>query len=402
MSKVKSALVLGGTYPHIELIKQLKSRGYNTILIDYLAYSPATEYADEHIRESTLEKEIVLKIAKEKNVSLVIATCIDQANVTACYVAEKLDLPRPYSYNTASLIADKTSMKAKLINCGIATSRYVEFLEKEIPFISEHKLDGLSYPLIIKPSDSNGSKGVIKVNTFNNLVEKALYSVSISRNKKIIIEEFIEGAEIGVDIFIKDKVPHVIMTRERVKKKESYSENTVQQISGSYWPAIINKLVESSIVEQAIKIVNEFGLDNCPLLIQGIIKDNKFWIIEFAPRIGGGDNYDIIKIKTGFDIIDASISSFLKEDVNVKYNIDDLVHYDMYLYGEKGILNSVKIEIDPSYERFIHHKKIYKKNGALLSGDLTSSDRIGVILLKGNTQKEIRDVFNNKMKVVIN
>ena len=100
----KVALVLGGTVPHMELILQLKNRGYYTILIDYLENPPA---ADEHIVESTLDKEKVLEIAVERKVELVISGCVDQANISACYAMEKLGKYVPYSYEIARKVTNK-------------------------------------------------------------------------------------------------------------------------------------------------------------------------------------------------------------------------------------------------------------------------------------------------------
>ena len=89
------AIVLGGTNPHKALIENLRTRGYYTLLIDYNENPPAKEIADNHIKFSTLDQEGVLSIAKSVNAELVISTCVDQANVTACYVGEKLELPIP-------------------------------------------------------------------------------------------------------------------------------------------------------------------------------------------------------------------------------------------------------------------------------------------------------------------
>ena len=121
---MKKAIVLGGTRPHITLIQKLKNRGYYVILLDYLSAPVAKEYADEHIQESTLDKDLVLRIAKEQNVDLVISTCIDQANVTAAYVCEKLGLPRPYDSEVALNVTDKLMMKDILIKNNIPTSKY--------------------------------------------------------------------------------------------------------------------------------------------------------------------------------------------------------------------------------------------------------------------------------------
>lgn len=91
------AIVLGGTDDHIALIENLKDRGYYTILVDYYDNPPAKAFADLHLKESTLDKERVLETAKGLDVNLVISTCVDQALLTLCYVAEKLGLPAPFS-----------------------------------------------------------------------------------------------------------------------------------------------------------------------------------------------------------------------------------------------------------------------------------------------------------------
>ena len=111
--------MLGGTSPHIALIENLKDRGYYTVLVDYYENPPAKKVADEHIRESTLDQDKVLEIAKSINAKLVISACVDQANVTACYVAEKLGLPVPYIYETAMSVTNKGLMKRKMLESGI-------------------------------------------------------------------------------------------------------------------------------------------------------------------------------------------------------------------------------------------------------------------------------------------
>ena len=91
------ALVLGGTVPHIELIRQLKDRGFYTILVDYLENPPARPYADLHLRESTLDDDKVYQLSVENHAELVIATCIDHANTTCCHVLEMMGKHAPYS-----------------------------------------------------------------------------------------------------------------------------------------------------------------------------------------------------------------------------------------------------------------------------------------------------------------
>jgi len=148
------AIVLGGTNPHIALIENLKNRGYYTLLVDYLENPPAKTFADKHIRESTLEKEKVYDLAKRYNASLVISTCIDQANATACYAAEKLGLPSPYNYETALNVTNKGLMKRIMLDNNIPTARHF-FIKRPDEFFNFK----MKFPVVIKPADSNGAVG---------------------------------------------------------------------------------------------------------------------------------------------------------------------------------------------------------------------------------------------------
>ena len=155
---MKKAIVLGGTFPHRHLIQKLKDRGYYTILVDYYEAPIAKEVADKHIQASTLDKDEVVRIAKEESAELVISSCVDQANVTACYVGEKLGLPHPYSYQTSLNVTDKVAMKRIMVENDIPTSRHYI-----INSLQEFQEYSLSYPIIVKPADSNSSKGVRKL-----------------------------------------------------------------------------------------------------------------------------------------------------------------------------------------------------------------------------------------------
>ena len=121
----RCAIVLGGTNDHIELVEDLQNRGYRVVVVDYLAHPPAAEVADEHIQESTLDKDKVVEIAKAKNASIVATACIDQALTTMAYVCELLGLPCHVSYLTASALTNKSLMKARFLSANIPTTKYM-------------------------------------------------------------------------------------------------------------------------------------------------------------------------------------------------------------------------------------------------------------------------------------
>ncbi|WP_194778200.1 ATP-grasp domain-containing protein [Pararhodonellum marinum] len=382
MENQSVAIVLGGTYPHKSLINKLKERDYHTILIDFLENAPALINSDEHIRESTLDKEKVLEISKDKHADLVISACIDQANVTACYVAEHMKLFSPYSFKTALLVSNKTLMKKVLIENNIPTAKFKTF--ESIEAIDDLEL---SFPLIVKPSDSNSSKGVRKVDNSAELLNAANIAFKISRDGKFLIEEYIEGKEIGVDCVIKNDDVQIIMTRER--RKILSDEKDVQQIIGSYWPADIDQHVSKKAREIAIKIKDAFGLNNTMFFMQAIVRGDEIFVIEFAPRVGGGENYKIIEMLTGVDVLNVSIQSFLGEPINYTYQSPQTKCADIYLYAYPGILDSIVGLEELQENKIIDSYSLFKNRNYQITSEMASGNRLGSFIVSGETFSEL-------------
>lgn len=376
------AIVLGGTNPHKALIENLRTRGYYTLLIDYNENPPAKEIADNHIKFSTLDQEGVLSIAKYVNAELVISTCVDQANVTACYVGEKLELPIPYSYQCAINISSKATMKEMMKIGNIPTPKFVSVKEDE-PF----NLEELNFPLVVKPSDSNGSKGVRKVDNLNELNQYIKVAFDISRNKKVIIEEFIEGAEIGIDCFISDDKTHIITMHQ--KRKPISKDGSVIFSIGSISPPVISDVAMDSIGRIAGQISEVFNLKNTPLLIQVIVNGDEVKVIEFSPRIGGGLNFKKINLFAKFDIINAAVDSFLGVKVSPKYEKPNFLYSENHIYTEPGIFGEIT-----DYQGLIDNNTIVdffpnKTRGMVIESGKASKDRAASFIVKADSKDEI-------------
>lgn len=380
------AIVLGGTFPHIILVRKLKKRGYYVILIDYLEHPPAKAEADMHLQESTLDKEKVLDIAKQYDVKLVISTCIDQANVTACYVTEALDLPRPYSYSKSLEVTNKLQMKQKMIDHNINTSKF-----QEVTSFQDLQIDQLNFPLIVKPVDSNSSKGVKKITSHDKIEEYVNNAIQLSRKGKAIIEEFVEGKEIGIDCYVKNGEAHVLMAKER--RKINLESNT-QQIFGCFWPTDIEEEHLPEMKALATDIARVFELDNTPLMIQAIANEGDINVIEFAPRIGGGESFRIIKLQTGFDFVEAAIDSFLNNEVEVDCKSMDYYYAENFIYIEESKFQKVEGLQELVEKGVIEYFDIYKAEGTKIGGELTSNNRVGVFGVKGKEKKDVLDKIN--------
>ena len=394
MKQEPIAIVLGGTYPHISLIKKLKKRGYKILLVDYAENPIAKEFADEHILESSMDREKVLEISKKYNVDLVITTCSDQANVTACYVAEKLGLPAPYSYEVALSVTDKEIMKKKMIENDIPTSSF-HIIDKNWKM---SEFENLNYPIIVKPTDGYGSKGVRVANNADELAENIPLAIRESQKGFVIVEEYIVGTEIGIDCFVKEGKAHVVMTKHRHKIHDS--KNEIEQIFGCTWPAVLSPELQTKIKKITNDIARAFSLKNTPLMIQAIVRENEIYVIEFGARIGGGNSYNIIKRHTGFDIIEASINSFLGIPVEIELIDNPFFYADVFLYMESSVFGYVANINELIDKKIAEDVLLTKKEGVLIGGDLASRNRIGSIILKADSLEQLFSKMSKAVSLV--
>lgn len=384
------AIVLGGTNPHIALIDNLKKRGYYTVLVDYYENPPAKAVADEHIRESTLDQEKVLAIARQRAASLVISTCIDQANATACYVAEKLGLPAPYSYLTALNVTNKGLMKEKMLANGIPTAKFNIIANADDPLLST-----ITFPVVVKPSDCTGSKGVKKANNLTELKEFLSAAFSLSRRHEAIIEEYKSGVEIQIDFFVRNREPREIMIREKSKVPAEIA--SVLQTIGSIVPVEISPAANQRIHGIANDIVRVFNLDNTALFIQAIVDSDEVYVVEFACRIGGGLSCSMIKVITGFDILDATVDSFLGVVKPIEVNKPTLFYSTTIIYAIPSNFGWIEGHLDLKKEGVIEEFYLFKTQGMKIGPDLSSQNRVAAFLARA----ESRQVLQTKMDIAI-
>ena len=389
----KIAIVLGGTVPHISLIKKLKERGYYIILVDFLKYPPAKEYADEHIKESTLDQDVVYQIAKARNASLVISTCIDQANSVCCYVSEKLGLSHPYSYETSILVTDKGKMKTVMKANEIPTSDFA--VAQNVDDIDWKKVE---FPAVVKPVDCNSSKGVRRVECVDEAKRHFEEALNLSRSKTAIIETFNQGSEIQVDCVSMASGVEIMMTRQK-QKINSFGDTLVLQSYGSIFPAQLNDEQYRQVQDISKKIASAFQLNNTPFFFQAIVTSKGIQVIELAPRVGGGLSYYALKEFGNYDALDCAIDSFLGKALNVSSSTLKKVYSTNIIYVNPGNFDHVIGLEELKSEGIIKDYFILKRKGALIDGDMRSSNRVAAFVIEGLNYEEIQEkaryAFNN-------
>lgn len=376
----KTIVILGGTRPHAELAKYLKKKEYKTVLIDYLPQPIAKEFVDVHYQESSLDVEAVERISRQEHASYIMNICTDRAIPPAAFVAERMNLVHPYSYETALTATNKNKMKAMMKESGVPTSDF-----EPVTTVGDLNDLNLQFPLMVKPSDASGSIGISKVADEKELMVAVSKALSLSRNHQAIVEEFVKGTEIQIDCFVLDGKVNVL----DIKEKRKYTDEGFTLPYGSLIPARISEQTKERSYEIGQCISAALNIVNGPLYIQAIATENEVFVIEFGLRFGGGLSFRILKDMTGVDIIAATADAYLGEISCINIEKPGLPVYATYhIFPKAGIFANVtgidELSRDGSIDTFYVNKPFNME----CSGNMSSSERIASFTVRSRNYEE--------------
>lgn len=374
-------LVLAGGSDQVALISELRGRGHYVILVDYFENPPAKIYADKHIIASTLDVEKVKEIAIEEKVDLITTACTDQALLTVANVSEQLGLPCYLSYKIGLNVTNKSYMKKVLVENGIPTAKFV-ILDR----LDYRLIKGFDFPVVVKPVDCNSSKGVKRIDTFDELPEYLEQAIEFSRTKTAIVEEFKVGNEISVDYYVEGECAKLLCVTSslKIKNKNSFT------ILCSDYPAI-NAEQEERLKVIGNQVAKAFDLKNCPLFIQMIVDGNDINVIEFSARMGGGSKYNLIQTLSGVNIMSKYVDLVLGDTPTV--NPSKQVNYCkmVYLYCFPGIFDHIEGLAELKEDGIVDAYFEYKTVGMRITQAETSGDRPAGYLITADTADELAE-----------
>ncbi|MGY6564107.1 MAG: ATP-grasp domain-containing protein [Halomonadaceae bacterium] len=394
--KEKVAIVLGGTVPHKILVRNLKDRGYKTILIDYNKNPPASSEADIHIQESALNPDAVEKAAKKYGADLILSAALDQPLPVAVAASEKLGLPTPFDSKVAYNLTNKSAMKEILQNNGITTPAWCS-LEKaeDLNFCS------VSLPLIIKPEDGTGSRGISIIEEKHSLTEAYNAALSTSNTGKVILEQFIKGIEVSVDCIVINGKCETLLLRERHKCDENGVPNGVQCVA-TISPANVSETIRKKIEKTMDKTAIAFGIKNSVLHVQLIVsQDECIYILEVAGRVSGGPGgFVAVKKKTSVDMLDSTINFYLGKQKKITIG-DDGRHYATgSIYCAGGVLGSFIGVDDLISKNLIEDFYLYKSPGDHIPSGFSTSNRVAGYAISAESREALRKKIFSLFQVV--
>ena len=396
---MKKLLILGAMEMHVPLIKRAKEMGNYVITVDYIPENPGHKLADEAYYDSTTDLDAVLKLSKKLNIDGIMTYNSDPAAPTAAYVAEKLGLPGN-PYQSVKIMSEKNLFRDFLISNGLNAPKFGNYLNIEDALCH---INDFSFPIIIKPVDSSGSKGVTVVNNVNDVQNAIECALEKSRSKKIIIEEYIEpvGKQLHGDGFVQNgKVVFLYLG-------DHHFDSTINNLvpySTTYpteHPVEIVNACKNQIQDFISKVGFKNGGFNVELRISN--KDNKPYIIDIGARNGGNFTPKVIEYGSGFNFLDRAIKIALGEnidDIKITDKIYNFVSYLILHSNKNGVLNN--IVLDKMIEDRIIEKHIYLKSGDKVETFLGANAALGVLIMKYESREvmdEIVENFHNLYKV---
>ena len=300
----RTLLLLGGSEQQIVAIDKARELGYRTVLCDYLPDNPGQHHADVFYQVSTTDMDAVLEVARTERIDGVVAYASDPAAPTAAYVADVLGLPG-VPLSTADSFCQKHLFRRFLSEHGFNVPWSVALSADETAW--GEVVASLSFPLLIKPTDSSGSKGVTVVFDAKGLSQAAKEARRFSRNGVLIAEEFVERAHphvIEAEIFVLDGE---VACWGLINSIRDVGSNPLLPAGYSY-PLDMDERRRSIVRAEVGRLVEASGVQAGAFNIEMIIdKDDRLFFLDAGPRNGGNMLPDFISMIAGCDLVEATV-----------------------------------------------------------------------------------------------
>ena len=399
--KQKKIMLLGGIRYLLPVIKAAHEQGYYVITADYLPNNIAHKYSDEYVNVSIIDKEAVLKVAREKQIDGIMSFGVDPGVVAASYVQNKMGLPSFGPFESVEILQNKDKFRAFLTENGFNVPWAFGFANKEEAWKSRSKF---SYPLIVKPTDSAGSKGCTRVDSEDELMTAITYAFKYTISGHIIIEEFLEkkGCSSDTDSYAQDgKLRFVSFCAQRF---DPNATNPYTPAAYS-WPSTFTKEEEEYLTSEIQRLITLLGLKTSVFNIETRVSpNNKPYIMELTPRGGGNRLCEMLRYATGVDMITAITRAMVGDEPDVIEQKPYNGHWaEIILHADKdGVFED--IHIDSSLPAEIIEKDLWVKTGDFVHGFEAANDAIGTLVLRFDNAQDLENAITNQsswLKIVI-
>ncbi len=386
---MKKILLLGGSAQQVVAIETAKRLGYQTVLCDYLTNNPGQYAADRFYLVSTTDMTTVLEIARKEKIDGVLAYASDPAAPTAAYVAEQMGLPgNPYA--SVNILCNKDLFRCFLEENGFHTPKNMVFGTLEQALKASAAFD---WPVIVKPVDSSGSKGVTVLHSQEGLAQAVEFAISVSRQRRIVIEQFIEKKHpylIGGDIFV---VNGQVVLWGLMNCHRDPAVNPLVPVGKSY-PLQLEEEDIFRVKVMLSALVAGLGFRNGAMNVELVVdRQNRVWPIDIGPRSGGNMIPDLLGDIFGIDVVELSVLAAMGEMIRCEPGQPQGCYVTYNLHSSRdGIYEG--ISFDEKIAPYIYRTCLYKKTGDEVSYFDNASKCLGIVFFHFEDTQTMTRVLN--------
>lgn len=383
----KSILIFGVGPLQKSLINQCKLRGLFTVGIDPMENAPCRNDVDAFEVIDGKDYDKTIDLAKRYKIDGIITAATDKPLAMMARVAERLKLPF-FSLQTAEWATDKLLMKQKFMEAEIECA-------KGLLLQNGSELKNIEYPVIVKPRDNSGSRGVISCKNEREVEDAVQEALQFTIKGNVLIEEFLEGQEYSIESIHYNNESHVIQITEKITTVSPYNVEL-----GHMQPANLSTEQKNKVQILVNEIAKALGFNNCASHTEIKINQKGIFVIEASPRLGGDYiTSHLVPLSTGINIEDLLINISLGLPlVYERKSNASLVSYLNFPIGNKVINVISEQELQNNFPNV----KLYEstlKIGDVIKKITNSLNRYGQFILVGDnvesliTQKNQIQVF---------
>ena len=400
MPNQKKIMLLGGIHYLLPVIKTAHEQGYYVITADYLPDNIAHKYSDEYVNVSITDKEAVLKAAQEHQIDGIISFGVDPGVVAAAYVQEKMGLPSMGPYESVVILQNKDLFRAFLQEHGFNCPK-----SKGYSSVKEalSDTDWLTWPMIVKPTDSAGSKGVTRVDSINEYEAAVKSAFEKSIKGHIIVEQYLDkvGCSSDTDSFLQDgKWRFMSYNAQRF---DADAANPYAP-SAYTWPSTFPKH-EAYLTSELQRLMDLLHMQTSVFNIETrIASDGKPYIMECTPRGGGNRLCEMLRYATGVDMITAQVRAAVGNPVG------DIEQKPYNGHWAEIILHAPKagrfggLAINPTQKADIEEIDLWVREGNHVAAFHGANDAIGTLVLHFDNEEDMEYAITHQsewLKVIV-
>lgn len=393
----KKLMLLGGLRYLLPVIEEAHRLGVYVITADYLPDNIAHKYSDEYCNVSIIDKDAVLQKAKELEIDGILSHAVDPGVVSAAYVAEQMGLPFQTSYNAACILQNKSLFRKFLSENGFNTPHAKGY---DTPEDALEDIDYFNWPVIVKPVDSAGSKGVTKVTDRRDLLPAIEFAMSSSLSKNFIIEDFLDvvGFQSSADVYTVDgKLVYPAYSDQLFDRDAANPYTPAIEI----WPSSMEQRFQDNLTEQLQRLFTLLEVKTGIYNVESrISSDGKAYIMEVSPRGGGNRIAELQDMATGQSLIRAEICKAMSlpmEDIHEPEYDGVWCNYIIHSSLE-GTLESIEINSDFE-KKYVKDKGFIVEKGDHIVPFTGANTSLGTLFLRAETREELdrvlTDIGNN-------